>query len=166
MLLNYLFPFEDRYMIVPQWKCPEQSKLVDFTTIFIVSHNKHSVFFIEIKPSDHIRNYSPRALADKQMRERFEDLGDCVHIASTEWVRWGQKSAFTNTIKTLGTSGQESYEVMEIGWLIKHLQVVGTWISWLQKEKTNFGKLWLKSVQCLPEFKLLVEFQLFNWKGF
>ena len=84
MLLNYLFPFEDRYMIVPQWKCPEQSKLVDFTTIFIVSHNKHSVFFIEIKPSDHIRNYSPRALADKQMRERFEDLGDCVHIASTE----------------------------------------------------------------------------------
>ena len=40
-------------------------------------------FSFEIKPSDHIRNNSPRALADKLMREkRFEDLGDRVHIAS------------------------------------------------------------------------------------
>ena len=32
MLLNHLFPFEDRYMVVPQWKRPEQSKSIDFTT--------------------------------------------------------------------------------------------------------------------------------------
>ncbi|KAI5811151.1 hypothetical protein DFH27DRAFT_605258 [Peziza echinospora] len=43
VLLNYLFPFEGRYMIVPQWKRPEQSR---------------------------------------SMRERFEDLGGRVHIAS------------------------------------------------------------------------------------
>ena len=49
------------------------------------------------------------------MRERSEDLGDRVHIASLYGMSSLPKSAFINTIKTLGSSGQESYGVIEIG---------------------------------------------------
>lgn len=79
-LLNDLFPKQEHYMVVPQYKRPAQLTSVDFTTIFLVQQQKHPVFFIEIKPAGHIHNVAPRASADKQMRERFEDLGDRVKI--------------------------------------------------------------------------------------
>ena len=40
---------DERYMIAPQYKRPGQSKSIDFTMIFIVSHNEHPVFFVEVK---------------------------------------------------------------------------------------------------------------------
>lgn len=79
-VLNYLFPYEEDYEIVPQYKRPEQSKSVDFTTIFIVRHEKHPVLFVEIKCSNHILQMSTRQAADQQMRERFTDLFDNVEI--------------------------------------------------------------------------------------
>ena len=53
---------------------------VDFTTIFVIQQRQHPVFFLEIKAAEHLRNKSTRAAADKQMRERFEDLGDHVEM--------------------------------------------------------------------------------------
>ena len=81
-------------------------------------------------------------IADKQMRERFEDLGDRVHIASL----YGMSSLRTKVCfyKYDKDTGDLWPRVIRIGWSIQHLQVVGTWISWLQREKTNFGKSWLK----------------------
>lgn len=79
-LLNYLFPYDEDYEIVPQYKRPEQSKSVDFTTIFIVRHEKHPVLFVEIKCSNHILQKSTRQAADQQMREQFTDLFDNVEI--------------------------------------------------------------------------------------
>lgn len=79
-LLNDLFLKEEHYMVVPLFKRPTQLASVDFTTIFLVRQLKHPVFFVEIKPTGHIHYGSPRALADKQMRERFEDLGDRIEI--------------------------------------------------------------------------------------
>jgi hypothetical protein len=77
-LLNDLFPKDEYYMIVPQYKRPAQLTLADFTTIFLVRQQKHPVFFVEIKPAGHIHNVSPYASANKQMRERFEDpRGPC-----------------------------------------------------------------------------------------
>ncbi|RPB00819.1 hypothetical protein L873DRAFT_1678987 [Choiromyces venosus 120613-1] len=79
-LLNDLFPKQEHYMVVPLYRRPTQLTSVDFTTIFLVQQQKHPVFFIKIKPAGHINNTAPRALTDKQMRERFEDLGDRVEI--------------------------------------------------------------------------------------
>ncbi|KAI5809602.1 hypothetical protein DFH27DRAFT_152922 [Peziza echinospora] len=55
-LLNYLFTFKERFMVVPQFKRPEQSKAVDFTTIFVVRHDEHPAFFVEVKASNHIQH--------------------------------------------------------------------------------------------------------------
>jgi len=79
-LLTYLFPFEQDFTVIPQYKRPQQSRSVDFTTIFIVSRDEHPVFFMEIKPSSHIEWISTRADADKQMRERIKTIFDSVKI--------------------------------------------------------------------------------------
>ncbi|KIJ13341.1 hypothetical protein PAXINDRAFT_81399, partial [Paxillus involutus ATCC 200175] len=38
------------------------------------------LFFIEIKPSDHLRTISDRSAADQQMREGFDALADQLSI--------------------------------------------------------------------------------------
>ncbi|KAF8450144.1 hypothetical protein BGX38DRAFT_1184726, partial [Terfezia claveryi] len=68
-------------MVVPLYKCSELSKTaVDFTTVFIVRHNDHPVFFLEIKPAGYLQHNSSREAADLQMRERFRILFDDVQI--------------------------------------------------------------------------------------
>lgn len=44
-LLTHLFPFEQDFIVAPQYNHPRQSRSVDFTAIFIVSHDEHPVFF-------------------------------------------------------------------------------------------------------------------------
>jgi len=80
LLLNHLFPMEEGYMIVPQYKRREDSKSINFEAIFTVMHHEHPVFFVEVKPSGHIDNMSPRRSADKQMRNRFVDFADRVEV--------------------------------------------------------------------------------------
>ncbi|KAF8430026.1 hypothetical protein EV426DRAFT_1357 [Tirmania nivea] len=80
VLLNYLFPFEEKYVVVPQYKRPAQIKSVDFTTIFLVRRNQHPVFFVEVKSSGSLHHISSREEADLQMRERFKKLFDDVQI--------------------------------------------------------------------------------------
>lgn len=79
-LLTDLFPKEENYMVVPQYKRPTQLTSVDFTTIFLIQQHQHPVFFVEVKAAGHIFRTSCRAAADKQMRERFEVLHDDVKI--------------------------------------------------------------------------------------
>ncbi|KAF8453110.1 hypothetical protein BGX38DRAFT_1179227 [Terfezia claveryi] len=68
-------------MVVPQYKRSELSQTsVDFTTVFIVRHNDHPVFFLEIKPAGHLQHNSSREAADLQMREWFRILFDDVQI--------------------------------------------------------------------------------------
>ena len=80
-LLNDIFLKREDFMVVPQYKRSEYAKAaVDFTTVFIVTHNEHPVFFLEIKPSGHIQHNSSREAADLQMREWFRILFDDVEI--------------------------------------------------------------------------------------
>jgi len=79
-LLFELFPPLEHFMIVPQFKRPRYPQYIDFSTIFIVQREKRPVFFIEIKPSGHIRKVSERISADQQMRERFDAFFDEVNI--------------------------------------------------------------------------------------
>ncbi|KAG0125800.1 hypothetical protein HOY82DRAFT_130138 [Tuber indicum] len=82
VLLSYFFPHEERYMVVPQYKRPTQLRSVDFTTVFIVRHKTHPVFFIEVKSSSGLRHISTRQEADIQMRERFTHLFEDVAIGT------------------------------------------------------------------------------------
>lgn len=66
--------------VTPQYKRPEQSKSVDFCTIFIVRYKRHPVFSVEIKASGHIQHVSTRQAADEQMREGIINLFDDVEI--------------------------------------------------------------------------------------
>jgi len=81
-LLHQLFPAPEHFMLVPQYKRPEQSKAVDFTTIFIVRHKCHPCFFLEIKALGHLEKPSDRQAADDQMRERYGKLFDEVEISA------------------------------------------------------------------------------------
>lgn len=79
-LLRDLFPKEEGYMIVPQYKRSVQLRSIDFTTIFLVQQGESPVFFVEIKPAGHIHRASARAAADKEMREKVNDLIDSINI--------------------------------------------------------------------------------------
>ena len=79
-LLFKLFPANEHYMLVPQYKRPRQLESVDFTTIFLIQRRRHPVFFVEIKPAGHIHKDSSRGYADRQMRERADDLKDDIEI--------------------------------------------------------------------------------------
>ena len=79
-LLHYLFPREEHYMVVPQYKRPTELTSIEFTTIFLIQRRKDPVFFLEIKAAGHIHRGSSRAAADKQMRERVNNLCDVVKI--------------------------------------------------------------------------------------
>ncbi|KAF8416261.1 hypothetical protein EV426DRAFT_627513 [Tirmania nivea] len=67
-------------MVIPQYKRPTQLTSLDFTTIFLIQHGEHPVFFLEINAAGHIYRSLSRAAADKQMRERVDDLRDDVRI--------------------------------------------------------------------------------------
>ncbi|KAG0638021.1 hypothetical protein HOY80DRAFT_1016582 [Tuber brumale] len=82
VLLNHFFPHEERYVVVPQYKRPTQLRSVDFTTIFLVRHKTHPVFFVEVKSSSSLHHISSRQEADIQMRERFTRLFEDVVIGT------------------------------------------------------------------------------------
>lgn len=73
-LLDFCFPWENDWNIVPQYRQPKKKETIDFTTIYIVEKKRIPVFFMEIKPLDHIENISTRSSADEQMRDRFASL--------------------------------------------------------------------------------------------
>ena len=79
-LLNYVFPIEEDYVVVPQYRRPEDLKSEEFTTIFVVRHKSHPVFFITIKPTCHIQYLSNRKEADQQTVEQLNYLFDFVKI--------------------------------------------------------------------------------------
>ncbi|RPA96080.1 hypothetical protein L873DRAFT_1262723 [Choiromyces venosus 120613-1] len=80
VLLNYLFPFEEEYVVVPQYKRHAELKSVHFMTIFLVKHKHHPVFFVEVKYSATLCYISGRKEADLEMRERFGRLFEDVEI--------------------------------------------------------------------------------------
>ncbi|KAF8439568.1 hypothetical protein BGX38DRAFT_1273329 [Terfezia claveryi] len=73
-LLGYLFPVDERYIVVPQYK--RLKKSVDFTTVFVVRHKRKPIFFIEVKPLGYLEYASTRSAADEQMRARYNTLFD------------------------------------------------------------------------------------------
>ena len=80
-ILSHLFPIEEDYLVVPLYKCPKQAQSVDFITVFVVRHQEHLVFFIEVKACRHTQHISSHEKAGFQMQERFQNLFDHVDIS-------------------------------------------------------------------------------------
>ena len=81
-LLTYLFPFEEEYVVVPQLKLSVQWESVNFTTMFVIMHKHHPVFFVEIESAGYLGYISSRKEADLEMRERFGQLIEDVEIST------------------------------------------------------------------------------------
>jgi len=73
-LLHDLFPYEEHFQVIPQFKGSIIPGSIDFSTIFIVRKRKCPVFFIGIKPFTHLDTLSTREKADTQMRQTFFSL--------------------------------------------------------------------------------------------
>ncbi|PUU80515.1 hypothetical protein B9Z19DRAFT_720376 [Tuber borchii] len=82
ILLSYLFPLGEKYVVVPQCKKPTELKSADFTTTFVVNHKHHPAFFAEIKSSESLQCAGSCEQADLQMRERFGHLFEDVEIST------------------------------------------------------------------------------------
>ena len=80
VLLNCLFPPEEGYMILPKYKPPTQSRLVDFKGIYTIKQKSHVVFLLEVKSSEDLGHISSRQEADSQMREKFRHVFGAVSV--------------------------------------------------------------------------------------
>ncbi|KAG0130110.1 hypothetical protein HOY82DRAFT_487257 [Tuber indicum] len=79
-LLNHLFPSDEEYIIVPQYKHSTQLKSVNFTTIFIVRYSQHPTFFIKVKFSGSLYHISSYKEADLQIWDQFKHLFEDIKV--------------------------------------------------------------------------------------
>ena len=75
-LLDFLFPWEGGWNVVPQFRQPRNRDTLDFVTVFLVTRQKVPVFFLEIKPASHLNSNASRAAADEHMRDVFLALAE------------------------------------------------------------------------------------------
>ena len=76
--LDFCFPWEEGWNVVPHYRQPRKRDTIDFTTVFLVVRHKIPVLFVEIKPASHLQNLGTRASADEQMRDRFAVIQELV----------------------------------------------------------------------------------------
>jgi len=73
-------------MVCPQHQVDSHNDSVDLVMTYIVENESHVVFFMEVKVPADLETRSGRALADAQMRQRYEevypDVGHTLHAMS------------------------------------------------------------------------------------
>jgi len=81
-LLNYLFPIDSPFTVVPQYLKPASGSSLssDYIVTFEVFLATRPVFILELKTPMDINYVSTRQLADEQIRRRLGDLG------GTSWL--------------------------------------------------------------------------------
>lgn len=79
-LLDFCFPWEEGWSVVPQFRQTKTRDVLDFTMMFVVMFRKTPVFFLEVNPASHICSMASRAAADKQMRDEFRALWSQAHV--------------------------------------------------------------------------------------
>lgn len=73
-LLDFCFPWEEGWSVVPLFRQSKTRDVSDFTMMFLVMFRKTPVFFLAVNPASHIHSIASRAAADKQMRGEFRAL--------------------------------------------------------------------------------------------
>jgi hypothetical protein len=81
-LLQYHFPWEKAFQIMPQQSVPSLISptpgMINFTTMYVVEMDFHPIFFVEVKVAAAFMKKSWRGGADDQMQSRFRNLQDDV----------------------------------------------------------------------------------------
>ena len=73
-LLDFCFPWEDGWNIVPQIR--QSSKSANVKTVFVITRGKDPFLFLEVNPADDINSKASRAAADSSMRDMFMALAE------------------------------------------------------------------------------------------
>jgi hypothetical protein len=94
-LLTQFFPFEEGYIVHPQF--PICSDTIDFHVT--VTRNKATGFFVEINPPKDFQNISARRDADNQMRKRFAQLYNSSPTEMYGVSAFGTRLCFYEMIK-------------------------------------------------------------------
>jgi hypothetical protein len=91
MLLSDLFPSDQGFMVCPQHQVDSRNDSVDLVMTYIVESESRVVFFMEVKVPTDVESRSGRALADTQIRQRYEevypDVGYALHAVSALGTR-------------------------------------------------------------------------------
>ena len=74
-LLNYLFPIDSPFTVVPQYLKHGSSLTSDYIVTFEIFLATRPVFILELKTPMDINYVSTRQLANEQIRRRLGDLG-------------------------------------------------------------------------------------------
>ncbi|KAL6308958.1 hypothetical protein BKA93DRAFT_724946 [Sparassis latifolia] len=91
-LLNYLFPPDSPYTVVPQYLQPASAKGIEYVVLFEIVVENRPIFILEVKEPVDLEYVSARESADDQIRHCIEDLvGRCpiptLHAVSAMGTR-------------------------------------------------------------------------------
>lgn len=76
-LLNYIFPPDTEFTVVPQsYPVPESRDSIDFVIEYLIEVQNKPVLILEIKSPSNIKFLSKRQEADNQIRRRLRDIAD------------------------------------------------------------------------------------------
>ena len=75
-LLDFYFPWEEGWNVVPEFRRPRNGDTLDFITSFLVTRQKVPFLFLEVKPASHVEAAASRAAADDHMRDIFLALSE------------------------------------------------------------------------------------------
>lgn len=76
-LLNYVFPPDTDFTVVPQsYPVPESRDSIDFVIEYLIEIQNRPVLILEIKSPNSIKFLSKRQEADNQIRRRLRDIVD------------------------------------------------------------------------------------------
>ena len=66
-LLNILFPWQESYTVMPQYRLAGQvKKSIDLATVFLIQLQQYPIFSVEIKPVGDIHHISRRESAGER----------------------------------------------------------------------------------------------------
>jgi len=73
-LLNFLFPLETKFTIVPQYHKSNFLLLSDYIVCFQIDLNNRPVFILELKRPSNLGSIPAREMADMHIRKQLSDL--------------------------------------------------------------------------------------------
>lgn len=74
--LDFYFPWEEGWNVVPQFRRPRRGDSLDLITVFLVTRQQAPFLFLEVKPASHVEGAASRAAADDHMRDVFLALAE------------------------------------------------------------------------------------------
>ncbi|KAF9405515.1 hypothetical protein BGZ76_006548, partial [Entomortierella beljakovae] len=82
MILNQVFPAQDRYMVAPQTH-PNGREAIDFLIEYLVMMDRRVIMVVEVKRENVLQFEHARVEADLQVRDRFRSMRNDIALSET-----------------------------------------------------------------------------------